>query len=175
MKTLPRESSTVLPSKVRGLGSSLPGTLALGVMMGLVAGSANAAPKDFVVFVDRATSQYVDIPPKGPSVGDIRVNTQNVRRSINGELIGTSIARLITVQRDVPGGDEVRDVAIQYTLPGGTISLTSMHAFPAGALYPERAVRAIVGGTGKYAGARGTSTFDPIDGDQAVIIFDFTP
>ena len=127
--------------------------------------SVNAKPKDITFISHRITSEKVDIGNKGLSVGDITTNTGEILNKKSKSVIGSFAGRHIVISVDIPGGTEVRDMIIQDTLPDGTVLSAIIATFNTGTNFPvSRQDRIIVGGTGKYTGARGIRYTSPIEG-----------
>ena len=108
---------------------------------------------------------------RGPSAGDQRTFTQTLTE--NGNVVGrldgaTSITDRI-------GGLEQRLGVIQFSLKDGAIIAAGVYGARPGVNVPGVVVtRAITGGTGKYAGARGTVTETAIAGNEIRFVLDFT-
>jgi hypothetical protein len=100
----------------------------------------------------------VDLAPAGHSPADLTVFAANMRNR-RGRLVGRARGMQTTVVRD--GATFVMQANITYDLRGGQIVVGGASRFPAGDDRPVRGrkfVRPVVGGTGRYAGARGTLT-----------------
>ena len=127
--------------------------------------TVSAKPKNITFISHRTTSDKVDIGTSGLSVGDVTANTGELLDPKTKTTMGTFAGRHIVIAVDIPGGTEVRDMIIQDTLPGGTVLSSVIATFNTGTNFPvSRQDRVIVGGTGKYNGARGIRYTDPIDG-----------
>jgi hypothetical protein len=108
---------------------------------------------------DRA--QYVDAPPAGPSVGDVRTYyfplTQPNRKRTIGYITGT----LTTTATDRPKvGFELRTADLVFVVgrPKDQLVVGGVSAYPVTApTIATRSVttRPVLGGSGRYAGARG--------------------
>ena len=127
--------------------------------------AAYAKPKNITFVSHRITSDKVDIGTNGLSVGDITANTGELLDPKTKSIIGSFAGRHIVISADIPGGTEIRDMIIQDSLPGGTVLSSIIATFNTKTNFPtSRQDRVIVGGTGKYTGARGIRYTDPIDG-----------
>jgi hypothetical protein len=95
------------------------------------------------------------------SMGDISVNSGEILSFTTGKVIGSYFTRKIVV--DVMADQDVRDTVQQNNLPTGTVMTMgiSMTDTRTGLLMSSEE-RAIVGGTGAYAGARGVSRMTPL-------------
>ena len=146
----------------------------LGTLLAASVTTALGAPQgQMEVYVKRSKIEVIDIGAPGPSVGDISITTGPISKTNGGEPIGSYITRRITVVANQPGKTEA-DVMQELRLPEGTILVSSILSLTALAPTPEREqVRAIIGGTGKYAGARGESMLRVLDSDTRLITFHF--
>ncbi len=130
-----------------------------------------AKPRNMTVLLQAKSSETLDLGQTGPTFGDITVNRGLCLNSKTKEQIGSYVVRKIIVGVDIPGGSDERDHLAQYTLPGGTITATGITSNNTGTNLPNQASeRAIVGGTGKYFGARGTSTVTPVEGQPDMFL-----
>ena len=126
---------------------------------------AQAKPKNISFSSHRTSSQKVDVGEPGLSVGDIVTNQGDLLDAKTGAVIGTFAGRHVVIVADIPGGTEKRDMIIQDTLPGGTVISVTIADFNTATNFPvARQDRVIVGGTGKYNGAKGIRYTDPIEG-----------
>lgn len=133
--------------------------------------AAFAKPKNMTVLLQAKSSETLDLGQTGPSFGDIAINRGLCLNSKTKEQIGSYVVRKIIVGVDIPGGSDERDHLAQYTLPGGTITATGITSNNSGTNLPnQKSERPIVGGTGKYFGARGTSTVTPVEGQPDMLI-----
>lgn len=139
--------------------------LALILISAAISQSVYAKPRIINFISHKTNSETVDVGSTGLSVGDITINSGgllNVNASAN---IGSYIARLIIVSVDIVGGTTTRDLLVSYSLPEGTVTTVNMNKFPLGTNFPvESSDRAIIGGTGRYAGVKGVATVTPISG-----------
>lgn len=106
---------------------------------------------------------FVDVPPKGgevkpPSQGDAFVVHNHVLDPSTRKRIG---GVHIVCTTTVPGQKAVALCSHVFTLPGGTLSGQSAFS-----LAKARQTLALTGGTGKYAGARGTVRWDGSGGGE---------
>ena len=156
---------------------ALAATLAFGLSVAGAALPAQAAPKDgstLTLFNKRLTRETVDFPPNGTTVGDLTVGTGTLARTQGGAVIGTLSWSAQNVQVNIPGGIENR-LSIQWlTLPGGALETSSLVSVPQGTTPVKTQQYVIVGGTGKYAGARGSMAFTPLGPEDYKMVFRFT-
>lgn len=129
--------------------------------LALLAAPAGAAKGKERTITIHARSQLVqahlvdDNAPAGPSVGDVLVFTERLL-SRRGRTIGSDAATCTRLF------DESSLCTGTYKLPGGRLMVQLLQPGPTGA-YDQ----AITGGTGRFAGARGTVTVDQRpDGDR---------
>ena len=135
----------------------------------LLAGSqiAYAKPKNLTFISQLTKTQTLDLGKTGPDMGDITVNMGDVLDPKTGVKVGSYVNRHIMVDVDQVGGTDTRDIHIQYTLPGGTISMTQIMTYSSTTHLPMvQGDRAIIGGTGIFAGVKGSQTFTPVSGQS---------
>lgn len=144
--------------------------LLLALIPALVAGAvaapvAVAAPRpaDRIVYIERTFAETIDFGDSGSSVGDLRATRGVVRKSLEGKIIG----RYTTTQWTIgPGGDrglEERTITMEVAIGRNEVVMVSVYTAPKGETPVDKVVYPIVGGTGKYAGVRGTMTLVPVD------------
>lgn len=143
----------------RALTTSITAT---GLLLGSSAGSALAQDDDVTTL--RVTTKnievtVVDLGPPGKSSGDLYVYTGTVHR--NGKRIGRIHGSNTSIK--VEGRRET--VSGQLTIQlgnGNQIVAGGLSAYPSddnsGFIVGKPFTRAVLGGTGRYAGARGTLT-----------------
>lgn len=96
----------------------------------------------------------IDLPPADQALGDLRVFAGKLAKP-KGLVRGT---QTVVHQAD---GTEIASGAITFSLPGGQLAVSGLSGTPVGGggLIPGRSVeRAVVGGSGRYAGMAGTVT-----------------
>jgi hypothetical protein len=129
-------------------------------------GGANAAPrKSHLTLIERPITIFVeDNGKKGPSVGDERTFHQELLYS-NGKHAGTFDGSTTNSAEQGHGASarEFRIGLIQYSLRAGSIVAGGIYAAAPGVVLPKNGViRAVIGGTGKYLGARGQVLQTPL-------------
>lgn len=141
------------------------------IIAGLViAGAMLGAPVSAVAATDIAlrfgapVRTVIDTGPAGTTVGDLTITTGDVRRTEGGRVIGYYTTNQITVRADAAAGREIRKVEMSISLPDGMIFATSLIRAQAGVPPTQRMTFAVTGGTGTYAGARGTLTHEGVAG-----------
>jgi hypothetical protein len=130
---------------------------------------AAGAVESRVITVHHATVAMTTIPVNrngGPaSLGDVRV-ANAVLTDRAGSRIGELHGTLTTTAIDAPGpGDEIRqsNLVFQIGRPQDQIVVGGESAYPASGSTIAKAtttIRPILGGSGRYAGARGTARTD---------------
>lgn len=120
-----------------------------------VAHAAKAPKPDLVWYLGSPDRSVVDLPPTGPSIGDITVTNGNVSEQPGSDAIGFYTTNQSTVRVDIPGGREIRDVDLAISVPGGVIYATALIRANSGTPPTSAQTFAIVGGTGKYSGVSG--------------------
>jgi hypothetical protein len=111
--------------------------------------------------VTAGNSQYIDAPPAGPSVGDVRTYYLPLTRPGSSREIGYLTGTLTTTATGRPKpGMELRTANLVFVLgrPANQLVVGGVAAYAqtASALAKKSVVtRPVIGGSGKYAGARG--------------------
>jgi hypothetical protein len=127
---------------------------------------AFAAPNSESYFLKRSSRQVLDLGTTGASVGDMAFSV-GVMGSKRGRTdAGTYNFRGITVAVAIPGGRENRDSLIQLNLKAGLILMEKIISVPAGTVPDLTETYPITGGTGNYAGARGTVVFSVLSDSE---------
>ena len=107
----------------------------------------------------------IDRNQVGPDNTDLVHRVQSLSTTRGGPAVGDSYSQAEIVAIDAGKGIDVRHVEIEASLPDGWIFVRGMSTLPIGTI-PQpgwTATYAVVGGTGKYAGARGTETLTLLD------------
>ena len=132
----------------------------------VVAPAAGAVPKPGSTLTLETSSllgytDRVDLDPVGPSIGDIVTFRAPVTRRGSAKDVGLMTGSLRNVGIDVPrAGSVMREVNLVFVLDGGRDELVVGGAAEYPATAPTlaqrtRTVRPLIGGSGRYAGARG--------------------
>ena len=119
----------------------------------------------FVVYTGSRDRQVIDRNQAGPDNTDLVHHAHAVSRTRGGPVIGDAYAQSEVVALDTSKGTDVRRVEIEYAVPGGWIFTRGISTLPIGT-FPQpgwTATYAVVGGTGKYAGARGSEKLSLLD------------
>jgi hypothetical protein len=162
--------------------ASLTGLVVVVVIVGAVAGFASASPssgrvRTLRVITLKPHTETLDFPPKGKSPGDVYVFDTTVMaangRTVLGGLRGTQ------TDIKIEHGMETVQGMLTYQLGSGNeIVVGGVSANP---LKPNQFliknkpfVRAVLGGTGKYSGARGTVTTKRLTSTRYLQLFQLT-
>ena len=149
-------------------------TIALvGVSVAPAAHAAKAAQPNLVWYLSSPDRSIVDLPPTGPSLGDITVTNGDVSELPGKISIGFYTTNQTTVRVNIPGGREIRDVDLAISAPGGFIYATALIRANSGTPPTKAQTFAIVGGTGKYSGVSGQAIHSGFTAQGSKIEFFF--
>ena len=129
--------------------------------------TASAEQLQSVEYADTAAPQVLDVKPAGPSVGDMYTSHGAFRSSIRGPVIGEYFAQATLVHVDDALKRTTRSYLVESVYPDGSIYKLDLIQTDHGAVTLKDGHNhsgAIVGGTGKYAGIRGSYEFEMLDG-----------
>ncbi len=144
-------------------------TLLLAILIGGIAtGTANvsAAPnnkhKILVMYSENKSLVRVDTNEAGIDHGDLFHREDALSRTLNGPVIGVSYSQAEVISHHPETNVDVRRVLIQSFLPKGRMYFMGTSELDRGAIPAPGWTNAyaILGGTGIYAGARGTMTLE---------------
>ena len=146
------------------LGALVLVVMALGIM-GVLRAAVSASPESaakehgntLTVLTKTREAKVVDLGPRGPTQGDMRVVNAPLYDENAKERIGRfDLFCVVTDPADEPNEKaHMAECSYTYTLPGGEISAQGVSALPKLPKPAPRVVDAVSGGTGKYVGARG--------------------
>ena len=149
--------------------------------IGLWGAVGSASPKDnddnkgrtttLTILLKKAEIKVVELGPQGPSHGDIRVGNVPLYDQSGKKKVGR--VDLFCALTDPSKKLQMTQCVRTYTLAGGEINQQGVSHRPSihqSGVSKQR--EAITGGTGKYAGVRGESTW-VTRGDKAIITFHF--
>jgi len=141
-------SATAAPASALGLAHTAPA----------------AAPQKKEAFSLTLTLKSRVIVPSGNAqgIGDVTVETGTVERDGAKDGTFTVLSRVLAVPKK---GVELRDAQITLETKKGTLQLQAVNEEIAGQPFSVGRILPIVGGTGDYAGARGTCNLVP-QGDK---------
>lgn len=149
----------------------------VGLIVSLLAGPALAQkpPLSLVTYGVIGEPQLVDVAPEGPSIGDMYLRNEKLSFTPNGPVVGEYFSKAIIVYLDKAAQRSARSYNAEIVLTEGTIYVLdfvqSDHGRPMDAGHKHQG--AIVGGTGQYAGVRGTYEIEFITGKLAKTTYNF--
>ncbi len=136
-------------------------TATASVLVAPVASAATASvdhAKTIVLFAENRGIARIENNAAGPDNGDLVHRELALSRTRAGAVIGVAYSQSEIVAYNPEAKIDVRRVDIQDSLPGGQLFITGTSKLAIGSV-PQPGwtdTYAVVGGTGKYAGARGT-------------------
>jgi hypothetical protein len=132
--------------------------------------AAFAGDKAMVFYSDIVEPTMIDMAPKGPSLGDMYVRNGAVRSSENGPVIGEYFSQATIIMLDTANDKSARSYMAEIVLAEGTIYHQDIVQLNHGRPIEEghKHSGAIIGGTGKYAGIRGSYDLELLKGGKAV-------
>ena len=109
------------------------------------------------IVLKNSTVHVLDLAPKGPSQGDMRIITGPLFAPGGTRQIGrTDLFCTVTDPGNLAAPKLQQTECLEtFTLPGGTITAQGLHARTALSAHALPFVDAVTGGTGRYLGARG--------------------
>ena len=153
--------------------------LAIGVVGGVSASpdakkSKKKAHSTLTVLTKNRETKVVEVGPRGPSHGDMRVVNAPLYDATGTNRIGrVDLFCVLTDPADELAENAHRtECTITTTLPGGEISAQGVSVLPELPELPARDVQAITGGTRTYAGVEGDVRLEP-RGNTLIITFRF--
>jgi hypothetical protein len=167
-----RRVSVLLALVVAALGIGLWG--AVGFASPKDDGHNNDEGRTLTVLTKSRDAKVVDLKPQGPTHGDMRVVNAPLYNESGKKKIGHLDLYCVTTDpADEPSEKaNMVECTYTYTLPSGEISVQGVSALPTLRGLPPKAVDAISGGTGKYAGVRGEASIKT-RGNKAFTTFHF--
>lgn len=135
-------------------------TLATGIA------TADAAPRDkpkvFVMYSETKSLVRVDTNATGVDHGDLFHREDSLSRKLNGPVIGVSYSQAEVISHHPENDVDVRRVIIESLLPKGRMFFIGVSELSRGTVPAPGWTNsyAITGGTGIYAGARGTMSLE---------------
>ena len=101
--------------------------------------------------------------PTDQEFGELSVVVNSVTRTPHGEKVGIAVLRRTNLELNslTPGPHAMYETSTTVILPEGTFTTLSVSDYDK-ELVTKTIERPIIGGTGKYAGARGVVQLDPI-------------
>ena len=134
----------------------------IGVSLLCVASSASAQEQTLTTYTTLTAPEYVDAGVKGMSVGDMYVRRGDVALSADGPVVGQYYSQATIVFLNEASQESARSFFKEIILPEGSIYkmdfVQTKSGKPADGKHTHDG--AIIGGTGAYAGIRGTYTLE---------------
>ena len=159
--------------KINGTRSAALSALVATFFVGPVL--AQKPPLSLVTYGVIGEPQVVDVAPEGPSIGDMYLRNEKLSLKLDGPAVGEYFSKATIVFLDEAAQRSTRSFFAEMVLPEGTIFVQdfvqSDHGRPKGAGHKHQG--AIVGGTGQYAGVRGTYEIEFITGKLAKTSYNF--
>ncbi len=138
---------------------------AVAAIAAVLAPTAQAAPgadkpgtTTIVLYAENRSLARVDVNQPGPDHGDLVHREFALSREVGGAVIGVSYSQSAVIAYNPDAKVDVRRVDTEKMLPGGRLFSEGISRLAIGTL-PQpgwKDTYAVIGGTGKYAGARGT-------------------
>ena len=142
-------------------------------LVGVTPASASPFSGETRSYVLTVTEAYVvDVGQPGTTHGDIAVRN-GVIRSTSGKKLGSFTSVQIVVGKDSKKATEDRDSRMQFNFASGSIMASGTITAPQGGGLVTDHEFAIVGGTGKFAGAMGTMMVEPMKAPKFGATFAF--
>ena len=128
--------------------------------------SAFAEAQQLVQYADAPAPVSTDAKPEAPSLGDVRIRQGAFRTAVDGPVIGEYFAQSTVVSLNAAEKQVIMSEVIESVYLDGSIYKMDMIVLKDGKMLDKghKHVGAIVGGTGKYAGARGSYEFEILEG-----------
>lgn len=141
----------------------------------LAACSSPPQQQTLTTYTTLGEPEYLDVGAAGLSVGDSYVRRGEVSLSEGGPIVGEYYSQATIVYHDEANGESARSFLKEIILPDGSIykmdfvSTSSSQAVAGEHMHSG----AIIGGTGAYAGMRGTYTLEISDSGQTVDVMTY--
>jgi|TARA_B110000467_G_C18200656_1_gene411583 hypothetical protein len=127
---------------------------------------AYAEQLQLVQYADAPVHQSVDVNPEGRSIGDLRSRQGTFKATVDGPDVGEYFAQATVVSVNKAEKQTVWSQMIESVYPDGSIYKLDIIVLGdetlAGGGHKHEG--AIIGGTGKYAGIRGSYEFEALKG-----------
>lgn len=119
-------------------------------------------------YLKREGSRII-LNPEKSGVGQESVTAHAISITRGGEKIGVTITKRINLGMPAltPGVEGMYELTSTAFMPNGQIAIYSAVDADKDA-YSNTVVRPVIGGTGKYAGARGTISVEPIKNSETI-------
>ncbi len=131
---------------VAGLGASA-----------VLASSDTQKDSTLTVLVKTREVRVVDLGPRGPTHGDLRVTNAPLLNAAGTKVIGRLDSLcVLTDPKDEPGETaHMTECMVTFSLPGGEITVQGVRAYSTLSGLSPQWVNAVTGGTGAYEGVKG--------------------
>jgi hypothetical protein len=128
--------------------------------------SAFAEALQLVQYADAPAHLSTDAKPAAPSLGDVSIRQGAFKATVDGPVIGEYFAQTTIVSLNATEKQVIMSEVIESVYLDGSIYKMDVIVLEDGKLLEDghKHVGAIVGGTGKYAGARGSYEFEMLKG-----------
>ena len=140
----------------------------------LVAPAGNAAAEGavaqtIVLYAENRGLARIDNNAAGPDNGDLVHRELALSHTFAGPVIGISYSQSVVIAFDPEARVDVRRVDVEYSLPGGWLFVAGVSEIEIGSVPRPgwTATYAVVGGTGEYAGARGSVDLILLEDDKS--------
>lgn len=125
-----------------------------------LAGCGSSGPSDFTLTQAKPDINQLDLGSKGSSHGDETHFEAGLTKDGKdaGTVFGTLTTKGLATENGRPASIEIRRSELVFDLEDGDVMALGVSEYPAAGWKlkaEEPTTRAIIGGTGKYAGARG--------------------
>lgn len=134
----------------------------IGASLFCLVSSAIAQEQTLTTYTTLNAPEYVDAGIEGISVGDMYVRRGDVAMSAGGPVVGQYYSQATIVYLDQAGQESARSFFKEIVLPEGSIYkmdfVQTKNGKPADGKHTHDG--AIIGGTGAYAGIRGTYSLE---------------
>ena len=128
--------------------------------------SAFAEALQLVQYADAPAHLSTDAKPEAPSLGDVRIRQGAFSTAVDGPVIGEYFAQSTVVSLNAAEKQVIMSEVIESVYLDGSIYKMDVVVLNDGKMLDQghKHAGAIVGGTGKYAGARGSYEFEILEG-----------
>ena len=134
--------------------------------------AAFAEPQQSVEYADKTVPQLVDIMPSGSSIGDLNSKKGLLRSSIGGPVIGEFFTQSTLVYLKDDSNRTTWSFFEEHVYPDGSIYKMDLVQIDSGQApkVGHKHEGAIIGGTGKYSGIRGSYALEVLEGGVTKVI-----
>jgi len=150
--------------------------IALGISILLLAAcSAPPQQQTLTTYTTLGAPEYIDVGSEGLSVGDSYVRRGEVSFSEGGPVVGEYYSQATIVYHDEANGESARSFFKEIILPDGSIYKMDFVATSNSQAVAGEHMHsgALIGGTGAYAGIRGTYTLEISASGQTVDVMTY--